>query len=185
MEGVYKITVEHTLEYKNVNASELLLYLYNHHKIYPDIPIDMLNQHMVAYTKLKTYQLNSKVVEKCLEQLKLVLNPKELNPEKDKDSLKKPVKEIKAGNKKEKAKKIKSDRCICRGWGNGWGERCVRPHKNGLYCNFHNKQLEERGGIGCGIWGSERPTVWVFGSASNKDKKCGWKNTFEEEQNLI
>ena len=76
--------------------------------------------------------------------------------------------------------------CICRRWGKGYGVRCdTKNEYEGGYCKFHNKQFEDRGGIGCGIWGSERPTFWVFGSASNKDKKCGWKNTFEEEQNLI
>ena len=79
--------VDHKIEYKNVNESELLLYYYDHHKKNIDIPLDMLDQHMVANTKLSTWRIGRKRKEEAIEELKLKLNPKILRPKKDVDKI--------------------------------------------------------------------------------------------------
>jgi len=68
--------VKHVLEYKNVSKGDLLLYLYDYHIEHPEIPLCMLESHLIANTKLSLAQIPLSILRAVRIELKLKLKLK-------------------------------------------------------------------------------------------------------------
>lgn len=66
--------VDHVLEYKSVSKGDLLMYLYDTAKKYPDIPIPELPAYMVAKLKYSFISVKS-LLNYSLLELRLKINP--------------------------------------------------------------------------------------------------------------